>query len=190
MTQTTTTADRRPTTDDLLQTALWYAKGSWHVFPLKAGDKTPVTPNGVHDATTDAATIRGWWGQWPTANIGLNCGASGLLVIDFDVHKEGYGGGALLKQLREEHPTAIAETGSGGFHLLYRQPEDNPLGNGRGALPKGVDVRGVGGYIVVAPSIHPNGNRYTWEIGPHQTTPQALPGFLLAMLTKLSLIHI
>ena len=168
----------------LLQTALWYAKGGWHVFPLKAGDKTPVTAHGLHDATTDAETIRGWWAQWPTANIGLNCGASGLLAVDFDVHKEGYAGAALLKQLREEHPTTIAETGGGGYHLLYRQPEDNPLGNGRGALPKGVDVRGVGGYIVLAPSIHPNGNRYTWETGPHQMTPQALPGFLLAMLIK------
>ena len=168
----------------LLQTALWYAKGGWHVFPLKAGDKTPVTAHGLHDATTDAETIRGWWAQWPTANIGLNCGASGLLAVDFDIHKEGYAGAALLKQLREEHPTTTAQTGGGGYHLLYLQPQDNALGNGRGALPQGVDVRGVGGYIVLAPSIHPNGNRYTWETGPHQTTPQPLPGLLSAMLTK------
>ncbi|MBI3960244.1 MAG: bifunctional DNA primase/polymerase [Chloroflexi bacterium] len=189
---TTATDDRRQTTDerqtrtgaDLLQTALWYAKAGWSVFPLKPGEKTPVTAHGLKDATTDADTIRGWWAKWPDANIGLNCGASGLVVVDFDVHKESYGGGPLLKQLRAEHPTTTAKTGTGGFHLLYQQPEDNPLGNGRGALPTGVDVRGVGGYIVVAPSIHPNGNRYGWEVEPHQTPPQALPGFLLAMLTK------
>lgn len=171
-------------TNTLAETALYYAKAGWHIFPLKAREKTPRTPNGLHDATTDTDTIRGWWERWPDANIGLNAGASGLLVVDFDIDKEGYAGGALLKQLRAEHTTTTAQTGGGGFHLIYRQPDGETLGNGRGALPKGVDVRGAGGYIVVAPSIHPTGNLYKWLVYPAQTSPQPLPGFLLAMLAK------
>ncbi|MBI3957244.1 MAG: DUF3987 domain-containing protein, partial [Chloroflexi bacterium] len=46
----------------------------------------------------------------------------------------------------------------------------------------GVDVRGVGGNIVVAPSIHPSGNLYKWLVYPVQTPPQPLPGFLLDIL--------
>ncbi|MBX3053436.1 MAG: bifunctional DNA primase/polymerase [Caldilineaceae bacterium] len=175
---------RGETPANLLDTALYYARCGWHIFPLRPADKTPLTSHGLHDATTDADTIRGWWGRWPDANIGLNCGASGLLAVDFDIHKEGYAGGALLKQLRAEHLTTTAQTGSGGFHLLYQQPAGNPLGNSRGRLPTGVDVRGVGGYIVTAPSLHPSGNRYTWEVFPAQMTPRPLPDFLLKMLEK------
>src|ERR1019366_6146542 len=33
-------------------------------------------------------------------------------------------------------------------------------------LAAGVDTRGTGGYVVVCPSLHPNGKRYTWEKRP------------------------
>ena len=166
--------------DKLAKAALLYAQSGWHVFPLKTNDKTPLTAHGVKDATADPDTVRNWWAQWPTANLGLHCGASGLLILDFDTDKEGYAGGELLERLRSEHPTTTQRTGGGGYHLLYQQPDGDTLGNGRGALPKGVDVRGQGGYIVVAPSIHPNGNPYQWL--PGLPKPQPLPAFILDIL--------
>jgi putative DNA primase/helicase len=39
------------------------------------------------------------------------------------------------------------------------------LRNSAGRIARGVDVRGDGGYIVVPPSIHPNGRAYRWIPG-------------------------
>jgi len=52
-------------------------------MPLVPGGKRPLTDHGVKDATTDEATIRGWWARWPDANIGIATG-HGLVVIDVD----------------------------------------------------------------------------------------------------------
>lgn len=65
--------------------ALEYAGRGWPVFPVEPRGKRPLTSHGVHDASTDTATITDWWKQWPDANLGLATGtASGLLVIDID----------------------------------------------------------------------------------------------------------
>lgn len=170
---------------DMLRAAQWYAR-RWPVFPLQAGGKTPLTAHGWQDATTDPVQIGRWWARWPDANIGLDCGGAGLLVLDFDTGKPDFAGFDLFSSLCNDFPTVTAQTGGGGFHLLYRQPEGEQLNNGRGSLPAGVDVRGHGGYIVLAPSLHPSGSRYRWSIGhgPHVVTAAPLPLPVLDMLRK------
>ena len=42
----------------------------WPVFPCKAESKSPLTPQGFKDATTDPAQIRASWSRWPNAMIG------------------------------------------------------------------------------------------------------------------------
>ena len=48
-------------------------------------------------------------------------------------------------------------TAGGGFHYFFRQPVGSLLGNRRGSLPDGVDVRGAGGWIVAPGSTRPDG---------------------------------
>ncbi len=62
--------------------ALNISRRGWHVFPLKPLDKTPLTPNGYKNATTDTTQIIEWMKKYPTANIGVATEVSGLLVID------------------------------------------------------------------------------------------------------------
>src|SRR5918993_3058703 len=57
----------------------------WSIFPLQPGRKVPATKRGLHAATTDLELIGRWWQRCPRFNIGINCGASGLLVVDLDV---------------------------------------------------------------------------------------------------------
>ncbi len=140
------------------QAALDYARAGLHVFPCRPRDKTPLTRNGFKDAALDQAKIRLWWSRWPIANIGIATGASNLLVIDID-SRDAY------EQLKGSVgelfpiPTPVAQT-SKGVHLYFRRPPDVaavPSSQG-----EGLDVRADGGYVIAPPSVHPNGNVYTW----------------------------
>lgn len=168
--------------DDLLKAALWYAKHGWAVFPLRPRTKEPYADTGVYLATTDPDQIRAWWAQWPRSNIGIHCGASGIIAIDLDQYKDTYAGDDLLTRDLQETVTNL--TGNGGTHLLYRMPAGKHFGGARKGLPTGIDVRGFGGYIVAPPSIHPNGQPYSWEAsyGPHECELQPLPPFLETIL--------
>ena len=159
-----------------LKAALWYARHGLPVFPVhnvrdgqcscgKVGcahpGKHPRTTHGFKDATKDLAQIRTWWKEWPDASIGVPTGpASGLLAIDIDPRNGGDSSWDSLI-LRHGLPPATAEqlTGGGGRHIVFRDPGV--------VLPKelapGIDVKGAGGYIIVAPSIHPSGQPYTWD---------------------------
>ena len=33
-----------------------------------------------------------WWKRWPSANVGLNCGGSGIIALDADSYKDTYAG--------------------------------------------------------------------------------------------------
>jgi len=160
------------------KSAVWYAQHGWKIFPLRPGTKEPFAGIGVYHATTDLAQIKKWWTQWPSANIGLNCGNSGLIALDADQYKDIYDGDKLLDKDQEETVTNL--TGGGGTHLLYLMPEGKLYGNATKGLPSGIDVRGFGGYIVLPPSTHPTGNLYAWEsgYGPHEIVPLPLPDFL------------
>jgi len=150
--------------------ALKYAADGFAVFPVhepvgvdkcscgKDGcrGKHPRTPNGCLDATTDAETIKGWWIKWPNASIGMATGCkSGLAVIDLD-GPQGVTSGYSLRL-----SSSITSLTGNGKQLFYRDTEGK-LKNSVKKIADGLDTRGEGGYVVVPPSLHPNGKRYAW----------------------------
>jgi hypothetical protein len=151
-------------------------------------------PRGVknwrEESTTDAATIRQWWGKWPEANIGIDTGKSGLLVLDLDEYKDAYAGDSLLSERDEQTPTVL--TGGGGQHLWYRLPPDKQWGNATGTLPAGIDIRGAGGFVVAPGSLHASGRTYEWELDyslddlPIADVPPALAAILDAAAKRCS----
>jgi hypothetical protein len=169
-------------TPNLPRAALWYARHGWPVFPLRPHTKEPFAGVGVYRATTDVDVVAGWWRRWPQANVGLHCGPAGLVAFDLDTYKELYEGDELLTF--DERETVTSLTGGGGEHLLFAVDEVAHYGNGTGRLPDGIDVRGWGGYIVLPPSIHPNGAAYRWEegYGPHEHPLLPLPDGLKRLL--------
>lgn len=144
----------------MLEAALAYAsERGWAVFPCRA-DKTPYTNNGVLDATTDPDKIRGWWHQWPKANIGFDVGSAGLMVLDLDPGAdrqtlEGNVGGLPSTLLR-------ARTPRGGEHLFYALAEGERVAPSAGKVAPHVDVRSFHSYVLLAPSRTADG-AYTWE---------------------------
>jgi hypothetical protein len=136
--------------------ALWYAQHGVAVFPCEPRGKKPITGNGFHDATLDAGQVGWWWRATPGANIGAPTGI-GFDVIDVD-GREGvvyvWAGAMVLPPLLGHSLTPR----DGGHHLFVPA-------SGRGnttALQPGVDYRGVGGYVILPPSVGANGTRYTW----------------------------
>jgi len=134
----------KTTASPLLEAALAYARRGWRVHPLKKLDKTPISKNGCKDATLDEQQIRKWWTTFPDANIGLATGYD-FFVIDVDPD------GMQWMEANELPVTVESVTGRQGRHLLYKM-QNATIGNSVSLLSKGVDVRGVGGYIVAPPS--------------------------------------
>ena len=163
-----------PEAKSLLQRhAEYYTKNmGLPVFPCNG--KTPATPNGCKDATTDPARIAEWWGR-STYNVAIATG-NGIVVLDVDAdHERGKFGDETLEGLEQQYgklpDTWTCLTGGGGVHY-YFACADPALTVGAGFAP-GLDYRGAGGYVVAPPSIHPTtGRAYEWEAS---STPTSVP---------------
>ena len=164
----------REPSPSMLDEALAYAKKGWPVFPLVPGDKQPLISTkrggrGFHDATTDADQIRAWWTAHPNANIAVATGqVSGLVSVDVDGPK---GEARLREILGGELPaTLINDTSRGRYQLIFQCPEGG-FPSLVGQLGDELDTKGDGGYIAVAPSLHPLGARYRWRNPDVQPLP-------------------
>lgn len=167
----------------MIQAALTYSKANkcrpqLRIFPVK--DKRPLIDEWQNRATSDEATIRRLWTRFPDANIGMLC--DGYVVIDVDEHDPAVSGGDSLREFEREHgplpDTWMQLTPSGGVHYFF-SCDDPSITAGTGILP-GVDYRGSGGYVVIAPSELADGRKYEWEAGhmPHETPLAPLPDSL------------
>lgn len=146
------------------EAALKLARAGVAVFPVKAGGKVPDCPNGFKDATTDLDQVAEWWEKRDDRNLGVPTGEkSRLYVLDVD----GPDGADTLATLEQEYgelpeTLTVATPREDGRHL-YRHlyfTSEGFLKSGAGQLSglgKGLDVRGSGGYVVVAPSKREDG---------------------------------
>jgi predicted P-loop ATPase len=174
-----------------------YAEIGLAVFPLGRRSKIPAISkeqggHGCLDATTDTLQIDRWWSDEPERNIGIACGEkSGVWVLDVD----GPGGESALAALVQEHgplPETPEQTTGKGRHLIFRWTAG--IGNRGGTLGvnefkrkcPGLDVRGEGGYIVAAPSVHPSGAAYAWHEArrPSLMAFAEAPQWLLDMIIR------
>ena len=188
----------------LLSAALGYAGLGWPVFPVwwaangrcacgKADCQNPgkhpigkLAPNGRNSATTAPKVIKGWWGEYPKARIGIPTGPeSGLVVLDIDPRHGGDESKRKMERLGNFPITPMVFTGGNGEHIHLQHP-----GNGQkiksqaelGGFP-GIDLKGDGGYIVAPPSNHISGGQYSWKTGP-DTPLGKIPDWLMGLLTQ------
>src|SRR5271157_1256191 len=183
----------------LLRAALDYAKRGWLVMPLhtptargcscreadcRSVGKHPRTLNGSKDASRDRAVIRGWWKRWPDANVGIATGPeSGIFALDVDPKKGGEE--SLVAWARRGFifpDTYTVRTGGGGQHHYFVWPEGVDVRNSESKIAPGMDIRGVGGYVVAAPSLHESGARY--EINESAIPPEPPPEWLLTLIRE------
>ena len=172
-----------------------YAKAGARVLPLRDTSKVPALNDWPNQATTDPDKLTAWFGNGAKYNLGIAMGewqhtttnGTYLVAIDLDRHPGQPDGVAAWEQLVQQHGDEgtpfIADTATGGLHLLYLTT--SPLTNERGVLPQGIDVRGVGGQIMTEPSTHPdNGKSPKWRYSADWATkvPGMLPEWVLQLI--------
>ena len=121
--------------------------------------------------------------------IGLRMGReAGVFALDPDVMKkpgdpDGFGAWRDLAEARGDVPaTHTHVTPSGGRHLLFRYPEGRTVTNAEGDLPKGINARGEGGYVIAPPSRMTDGGEYRIEDPEHAFVFAEEPGWLLDLI--------
>ncbi|WP_367137102.1 MULTISPECIES: bifunctional DNA primase/polymerase [Streptomyces] len=151
----------------------------FYVFPVVYRGKVPACPSWPSQATRNRAAVKAWFGG-SLHNIGVAMKSSRVVGIDID--RTG-----AFDEAEQEFPgiwtpTLTVITGK-GRHLYYEAP-DAEIGNGRGQLPAGIDVRGVvgdGGYLVGPGSRHVSGTLYEVEDWDVPLAP--MPPVLAEVLT-------
>jgi hypothetical protein len=170
--------------------ALSLAERGYHVFPCQPRSKKPLTPHGFKDSSRDERQILHWWDAHPDANIGVDCGGSGILVFDIDA-KHGADHEDVLAE-RDTHGAPIVLTGEAPERDA-EHPRSLPGVRGaqvffRGAarttdkltIP-GTEIRSIGAYVVVPPSVHPSGVAYEGDLPATRALPET-PDWLLALI--------
>lgn len=154
-----------PTANDLYRAAQALIKSGQPVFPCRARNemvtikgteklrkaKTPLTRSGLNDATRDKEQVKAWWRRYGDAAIGIPTGIV-YDVLDVDTKGE-YDGRVHLPRLTRlgllNGCQKVVKTPSGGWHLYFRAA---PGITNKAQATLGLDVRGLGGYVLAAPS--------------------------------------
>lgn len=134
----------------LLTAALDSASRGIPVFPCKA-DKTPLTRHGFRDATTDDILLRRMFSHPDAGLIGMPTGTlTDTAVLDVDSGKSAAAADWIATYRHELPTTYTVQTRSGGLHLYYLHHPG--LRSSVAKVAPGIDVRGIGGYVIIPPS--------------------------------------
>lgn len=153
-------ATGNPTSGDALRNrAISLVTKGYYVFPASVvrhpdGTKDLRTVEWASTSTTDLDVVAEWFADghgW--TDVCIDCGKSGIVVVDLDVRPSGDGRDVWheLEKEREDEvgPASKAvtrETPSGGRHLYFRNDPREVIGSRNDAWPH-VDVKGHGGMV-------------------------------------------
>lgn len=141
-------------------------------------------------------TFERWYGQSgdyvKEKNIGIITGkASGIVVIDLDVQRHD-SAAAWWQDMHDKQEkagdleTVYQKTGGGGLQYFFMIPDGWAAPTCKTSL--GIDVRGQGGFAVIAPSLHESGKTYEWaeNCGPHEIDVATCPDWLCKEIDRLA----
>lgn len=157
-----------------------YIDSGWSVLPVKPEEKRPYMTNWLQYTKTRATkqTVNNWFSNLSGAGIGVVTGkVSNMVVLDVESDCP-----YPIEDLLKKYPTQMySRTGSGGYHLFYQYPTNVSRVANRVGIFERVDLRADGGFIVLPPTVHPSGNRYTWI---KRGVPGAFPVALLDLRSQ------
>lgn len=157
---------------DMCSWALYYQKMGLSIIPVK--EKLPLIKwKEFQERCASEEEIKEWWTQWPEADIGMVTGEKwGILVLDCDGEE-----GRKSLESRQMGSTRTTQTRR-GYQYHFKFPKGFCFKTTLAGILPGLDVRGEGGYVKLAPSRFNDGSgRYTWlsDLGtPLAEAPQWL----------------
>ncbi len=160
-------------TNPLAEAAHRYADLGFFTFPVTPGGKEPLV-RWRDQSTIDHDQIDRFWTDFPEANVGIDCGASDLVVVDIDDRMSIDGLSFELGYAIDRDETLIATTPRGGLHVYY-QAAGFDVRNSQSKLGPSIDVRGDGGFVLAYPSTTEKGT-YAWQ---NATLPRPIPELLV-----------
>jgi hypothetical protein len=133
-------------------------------------------------ASCDKDTIKGWVsGKGKPVNLAIRTGTknplTGKYLVGTDLDLVDH---PMKERLSQYSTTVTQQSGSGGAHAFYWS--DLPVRNSVQLVDEKMDIRGSGGIIVIAPSLHKSGNRYQFTCDLKTTKIQDLPDFIVKKL--------
>jgi hypothetical protein len=151
--------------NDLKPYALAAVRRGWYILPCGIKGKEPTTIHGLKDAVNDPADVEQYWTKYPRDNVAINCGESGLVVMDVDA------GFTCLEEFeawRERSGILRTYTVRSGRRLnpvdpmlssfachMYYKGAIPGLGNKWFELDGAIgQFRSEGGYVLAAGSVH------------------------------------
>lgn len=169
-------AKPRPSNEDRIKAALWFAERDFGVFPVwstRAGGtcrcpaggtctspgKHPITRDGFRDATRDPERITTFLSAGSEPNYGL-VPPEGVFVWDVDTDDERDRLAALATQ-HGELPATLRQATAHGEHVFWRWPDGlpRPLKRMFGLVTRWGSGRQAG-YVIGPRSVHASGAEY------------------------------
>lgn len=158
------------------------AQSGWRLFPCNG--KKPCIKGWPQQATCNLLQLEAWAAQFVNCNWAATTGPeSGVFVVDCD-------GDAGLDWLKaqidagNELPEGWAVHTARGLHLYFAWTAGLEIRNSASKLARGVDIRGIGGYVIIPPSTHPDGPQYAAVDDACPVSPA--PAWLLDLIRNIS----
>jgi len=154
--------------------------------PSPGKHPAPSRWKAYQEKKADTHTLEMWFdGRFADYNLGVVTGkiSGNIFVVDVDIGEGKPGPDTLddLQMANDDLPETLEQiTGSGGRHYFFRAPPDTEILTGKNTLGDGVDTRGEGGFVVVAPSNHKSGHNYI--VSPHRDIIEESPDWLREMV--------
>jgi putative DNA primase/helicase len=165
-----------------LTAALDLATRGLPVFPCKPRSKAPATEHGFEDASTEGGLLqRRLIAAGSDCNLAVATGGWGFVLEDDGPAARDWLGAMEERHGRLPNTWAVSTSpGRGHRYFLSKTPIPNVP---KDKLAPDVEIKGVGGYVVCPPSIHPAGHAYKFVIGPEQMDqPAEAPRWLVELI--------
>jgi hypothetical protein len=161
------------------------ARRGFRLFPCRRRSKLPAIKEWQHKATCEIAQLGEWFEKFEACNWAIATGKdSQIFVLDID-GAEGLQSFAdcCVDWKAVADATVGVKTGNGS-HLYFAHP-GNEVRNSCGKVAPDLDIRGDGGYCVVPPSMHENGEPYFWLGGDEAKQITTAPDWLVERVSAL-----